>query len=88
MLACTYIHRLTFEGLCFQDLAAGLMLKLIVLTQEVVTERAAEDAASYDTQYYRNTSSMTKQPELSECNTGLFLFLLYFCFRVDCISTF
>ena len=37
---------LTFVGLRLQDLTAGLVLKLVVLTQEVVTETAAEYPAS------------------------------------------
>lgn len=39
--------RRTFISLRFQDLAARLVLKLIVLTQEVVAKRAAENAATY-----------------------------------------
>lgn len=36
----------TFVCFCLKDLAACLVLKLIILTQEVLTKRAAEDSAS------------------------------------------
>lgn len=54
------VHRLTFKSLCLQDLAAGLMLKLVILAQEVVAERAAEDAASCSTENIVNTTLKTK----------------------------
>lgn len=42
----SHVYSLTFKSLSFQNLATGLMLKLVVLAQAVVTERAAEDATS------------------------------------------
>lgn len=48
--------RLTFKSLSLQDLAAGLVLKLIILTQKVVTKRAAEDTSACSTDHSKNTS--------------------------------
>lgn len=36
----------TFQCLGFQDLATGLVLKLVILTKEAIAERALENAAS------------------------------------------
>lgn len=38
---------LTFESFCLKDLAACLVLKLIILTQEVLTEGTAKNSPSY-----------------------------------------
>lgn len=50
---------LTLECFCLKDLAAGLVLKLIVLTQEVLTKGAAEDSPSYQRQKQRWAVSVT-----------------------------
>ena len=44
------IEWLTFVCLCLKDLAASLVLKLIILTKEIHTERTAEQTATFPEQ--------------------------------------
>lgn len=57
----------TFKGLCFQNLAAGLMFKLIIFTEEIMAERTAEYSASMvpDASLTLNTLCISKRADTS-----------------------